>query len=170
MKIMQMAVLPIIVLFFGLTGQSQDFEVPENTSFTSATDYKNAENDVIKAINWIENTPLNVQENKRKATIAYLMKWMTGTPHVSIEVMPYVVNLTKVNPELLMIFLNGWTKYVLENNDGRDDKLGPNVAGIRSLIRVYVSNKDTGIKKVRQIEILLRMDEEQLEGWVRNNI
>ena len=166
----QLLLTLFILCSMSLTVKAQDFEIPKDITLEAPEDYKKYNQDVIDGITWLENTPLNEQESKRKNTSAFLMLWMTGTPTVSIEVSSYVVELTESNPDLLITFLGGWTKYVLENpNDS--DKFKGNLAGLKSILEVYKKNKKTGIKKERAVEKLIKLkSEEDLEKWLKKKL
>src|SRR5688572_22517769 len=95
-----------------------------------------SEKKVISTINWLEDTPLDQDTEKRKSQYALLMGWLTNSPTVTIELDALVVSFTEKNSDLLMIFMGGWTKFCLENNYS-NDKVKGNVAGIKSAIKVY---------------------------------
>jgi hypothetical protein len=59
---------------------AQDFEVPENVKLEKAEDYAPYEQDVIKCVNWLINTPITEQKSKRKDANAFLLKWINGSP------------------------------------------------------------------------------------------
>jgi hypothetical protein len=55
----------LILIIFSAT--AQEFEVPKDYSLKKKEDYTKYEKDIIACINWLEETPLNQQEQKRKA-------------------------------------------------------------------------------------------------------
>jgi len=120
---------------------AQDFEIPKNIKLDKAEDYAQYSDDVVKAVTWLENTPIETQTNKRTMASAFLMQWMTGTPTVSIAVQAFQVALTEKNPDLLLNFLGGWSKFAIENPSQKDDALAANLAGIKSILTVYKNNK-----------------------------
>jgi len=48
------------------------------------------------------------------------MAWLTNSPKVTIEMDAKTVTFAKKNPELMMIFMGGWTRYVLQNGYSKD--------------------------------------------------
>jgi hypothetical protein len=109
---------------------------------------------VIATVNWIENTPVDEQEDKHKMQYGLLVGWLTNSPTVTIALHEYVMDYTKKNSELLIIFMGGWTKYTLEN-DYSTDAVKCNVAGLRSMIKVYKTGK---LKKDKEMQKLVDLD------------
>jgi hypothetical protein len=127
-----------------------------------------SEKKVINTINWLENTPLDQEVNKRKIQNAYLVAWLTNSPTVTIEVNSRILTFTKKNSELLVTFMGGWTKYCLENNYSTD-LVKCNTAGIQSAIKVY--KKGIAIKKDKAMEKLIELDDKgALEKWVAEQL
>ncbi|HHC79245.1 MAG TPA: hypothetical protein ENK46_05135 [Flavobacteriia bacterium] len=170
MKIQKFTLAILFLLFISQTLFSQEFTIPKNVTLKSDSDYKKYENDVLQGINWLENTPINQQVAKRKKVSAFLLQWMTGTPSFSIKMQSFQMELTEKNPDLLISFLGGWAKYALENPADKDNELAANIAGFESLIKVYTSNKENGIKKDKKVEKLAKLDKTGLEKWVRKKL
>ena len=149
---------------------SQEFTIPNDVKLDSPEDYKKHEADILNCINWLENTPVNQNPEKRTKANAFLMLWATGTPTVTIEMQSFQLDLTKKNSGLLMTFMGGWIKHSIENPNEKNNTLANNIAGINSLIKVYSSNKGDGIKKDKRVEKLVKMNEDELEKWVVEKI
>ncbi len=149
---------------------AQDFQVPTDVNFQTDQDFKNAEVDVVKAVNWLENTPVNMETDKRKDVNSFLMKWMTGTPNVSIELAQFQTDLTDKNPDLLMIYMAGWSKYAIENPSESSNKLECNLAGVKSVLKIYSNNVGKGVSKNKKIEKMLKMNDEELKAFVVKEI
>jgi hypothetical protein len=163
-------VYPLAILFcLYLHSNAQDFNVPKDITLVVAEDYAKYEKDIISCINWLENTPLNVDEQKRIEANAFLMKWLTGSPTVSINLdADIVVKCTDKNPQLLMLFLAGWTRYSLENGYSKDQQKGY-FEGFKSMIKVY--KKGISIKKDKDLENIIEIyDNGDLEKWISENI
>jgi len=166
MKSQKSLITLFLTILFIQLGFSQEFNVPNNVKLDSAEDFKKYEADILNCINWLENTPVNQNSNKRQNASAFLMMWATGTPTLTIEMQSYQLDLTKKNPGLLMDFMGGWIKYVIENPTEKNNTQAGNIAGINSLIKVYSANKDNGMKKDKRIEKLMKLDESDLQKWV----
>lgn len=148
--------LLILILLISVQSFAQEFRVPENYTFKSKEDYYTYEKDVIEGINWLVNTPISSNTAKRKEVNAFLMKWLSGSPYVTIELSQDIVTFMDC-PDCLMVFLGGWTKYALENKDN-SNKIKGNLAGIESLIEFYKKNQDA-LGKNKAIQKYIKLQE-----------
>ena len=147
---------------------AQEFEVPKNYVLKTNEDYSKYENDILKCIDWLINTPIKTQEDKRKEANTFFLAWLTGCSSVSIEIKTEIVNFTKPNADLLMIFMCGWTKFTLETKD-KDNKIMGNQKGIEAVIDFYIKNKED-LKKDKNVEKYIEMKEEgKLEEYISKN-
>ena len=127
-------------------GQNLLSEVPKTKE-----EFIASEKNVVATIDWLETTPFNQEENKRLKQKALLMVWITDSPTVTLEINAAILTFTKKNPDLLLTFMGGWTKYSLLNNYSTDQIQG-NLAGLKSVIRVY---KNLSLKKDKEVEKLI---------------
>ncbi|MBZ4191995.1 hypothetical protein [Niabella beijingensis] len=126
------------------------------------------EPEVINVIDWLENTPLDQDADKRKYMNALLVGWLTNSPTVTVEVDSKVAPMSKKNPGLLPIFLGGWIKYSLQNAYSKD-AVKCNLAGIKSVIKIYKAGN--GIRKDKDIEKLVALDNKnELETWIASRL
>lgn len=147
---------------------SQTFEVPADYQLKTVQDYDNYEKDVIEGVNWILATPLSEQKEKRAEVNAFLLKWISGSAKVHVEVKPEIVTFMSSSPDLLMLFLGGWTKYSLESSDF-DNKVNGSLAGIESVIEFYTKNKEF-MSKDKNVEKFIKMkDKGTLKEYVEKN-
>lgn len=142
----------VLLLFVTATVTAQEVEIPNNVKLEKAEDYKENEQLVLKSIAWMQNTPLDENPLKRKQVNAFLLKWMTGSPTVSIELVSGIVPVEC--GDCLLTFMYGWTKYSLENNYAKD-KIDCAVAGAEHTIEFYKKNKDA-LGKQSDIEKLIK--------------
>ncbi|GFZ93403.1 hypothetical protein GCM10011531_26800 [Aquaticitalea lipolytica] len=170
MKNLKLLFAFMLLFFVFTTINAQDFQVPKNYTLKVADDYKKLEKDVVDCVNWLENTPINKDENKRTDANAFFMQWITGSPDVSVAISSYVLDLTEKNPTLLITFMGAWTRYAIENPEDQDSFNG-NFAGLKSIIKVYTNNKDSGIKKDKNVEKLLKLEtDDDLKAWLTKNL
>lgn len=126
-----------------------------------------SEKKVLGTIDWLETTPFDTEKDKRTKQNALLIAWLTDSPTVTLEINADVLTFTKKNPELLMTFMGGWTRYCLQNNYSKDAVQG-SLAGIRSAIKVY---KNQSLKKDKELEKLIDLDKKsELESWVQEKM
>jgi hypothetical protein len=160
--------LPLL-LFLGLaiyTGATaQSFAIPDSLPKTKA-DFINSESEVIKMVDWYESTPMDMEQNQRKSAGLYLMSWISSSPTVTVNLNAKVVPMTKKYPELLVGFMGGWARYSLQNNYSKN-VVQCNMAGIRCMVKMYMSNLDHGMKRNKDIENLEALDQNGgLEDYV----
>jgi len=148
---------------------AQDFEIPGNYEFTTKEDYARYEADILKSIEWLTHTPVGTQPEKRLDVNAFLLKWLAGSPDVSVEIKTEIVNFIDPNPELLIIFICGWTKYSIETKDNKN-KLTGNLKGIESVMDFYTRYKEN-MKKDKNVEKYIKMKEKgTLEEFIKKNV
>jgi hypothetical protein len=156
----------LMTIAFGI--YSQDFEVPKNYKLDKAEDYAPYEQDVIKCFDWLMKTPINEKTAKRKEANAFLLKWLSGSPNVHLEIKQEIVTFMGTSPDLLMIFMGGWAKYSLESKDF-NNKIAGSLAGIESVIEFYTKNKGL-MPKDKNVEKYIKMkDKGTLKGYIEKN-
>jgi len=167
MKTIKTALSFLLVLGISSVTFAQTSELLDQLPNTKE-EFVASEKKVISTINWLEDTPLDQNTDKRKSQYALLVGWLTNSPTVTIEINSRVLTFTKKNSDLLLIFMGGWTKYCLENNYSSDNLKG-NIAGIKSAIKVY--KKDIGMKKDKAMDKIIALDEKgELEKWVAEQL
>lgn len=160
----------LIFTFFLFSIQSvfaQEFEVPDIKIYENPEEYQEDEADVLKCIEWLENTPIKGNEEKRKNAGAFIMVWAIGTPDYYIELNEITSELTKKNLELLYVFMGGYVKFCIENTKQKDNVFAATLSGVKSVMKVYENNLKKGIKKNKTINKLLVLSNAELEKWVR---
>lgn len=158
----------IILLSIAVNLSAQEYKIPDNVKYSKEADYTTYEPEVLKTIDWWMNTPLNVQPEKRREATDFLIMWLTGSPSVSVEIKTEIMNFAKPNPELMMAFMWGWTKYAIETKDS--GKVASNIKGIEAAIDFYTKNREF-LKKDKAIEKYIRMKEDgKLEEYISKNV
>jgi len=157
----------ISLVTFCYQAKAQEFEVPENYVLKETADFEKYEKDIIACANWIENAPLNKDEQKRTEANSFLIQWLTGTKTVNINLNADIT--TKYfdkNTQFIVIFMAGWARYSLENNYSTDQQKGY-YEGFKSVINVY--KKGIGIKRNTDLDKLIKIyDKGELENWIKD--
>jgi|SRR5450755_2837417 hypothetical protein len=83
-------------------------------------EYTASEPYVINSINWLETTPIDQEVDKRTSQKTLLLGWITISPEVTIDLDGKLTPFAKKNPELLIMFMGGWTRFVLQNSYSKD--------------------------------------------------
>ena len=155
------------LLFFVTTISAQDYT--KGYKFDNKEDYASYEPQVKETINWILQTPLGKDGSKRKDANAFLIAWLTGSPTVSVDVNTDFITFFKANPELLVIYIAGWTKYSLDNGYSKD-KLQGYKAGIETSVEFYKKNKSY-LKKDKEVEKFDKLIEKgKLEDEIKKKL
>ena len=159
--------LCLLILALGvITLRAQDYQIPKNYELNKAEDYAKYEQDVIKTYDWLMETPVSSQPEKRKEACAFLVKWISGCPNITVDIKPEIVTFIETNPEQLIIFMGGWCKKALETKDYTNKEQG-NFAGIEGVIAYYTKNKDL-LKKDKDVEKYIKMKEKgTLKDYVK---
>ncbi|MFK7771498.1 MAG: hypothetical protein AB8F94_05130 [Saprospiraceae bacterium] len=148
-----------------LFSQTIDWEKWKEVKLEEAKDYENIEPEILELIDWLGNHSLDHQ--KRTNANAHFVKWISGSANVTIELNPYVLEYSKKNTDFMILFMAGWSKYVLENPDKKEDKKGGNLAGINFFLDFYTKGEDFGVRKDRKIVKLLKKREaRKLEKFI----
>lgn len=163
---MKKIILTLLVSFVFVGLYAQDFKVPADYDFKSEG-YEKYNEEILQACDWLMNTPINKKMSKRKEVNTFFIEWLTGCTHVSIGLDARIVNFTEKNPDLLIIFMTGWTKQVLNTNDNKD-RIKGNLAGVEAVIEFYLKNKDY-LQKDKNVEKYIKMrDKGKLEEHIES--
>lgn len=155
---------------FGLSmlSHAQVFQIPDPVHLNEAEDYAQYEEDVVACANWLLSTPLNQEAQKRRESNAFLLKWLMGSPSVTIELNPRVVTFMESSPELLIIFMAGWANYVLTTSEF-DNKLKGNLAGLEFVMQFYQANG--AMLDDKHVEKYIRLHQKgKLKAYLKRHI
>lgn len=132
---------------------AQSFEVPQNYRLNIKDDYTFYEPDIVKCVDWLITTPVNQEKEKRKEASAFLLKWVSGSPNIHINLDVNILQNIKDDkvPDYILIFIGGWVKDAIETNNRQntmrqsvgdmDGLLAGNVAGFEAVVSFYNNNK-----------------------------
>jgi hypothetical protein len=164
-KLLFASILSFLAISF--TASAQTYEVPKDYVLKVKEDYPKYNDDVVKTVDWLQQTSWAEQTDKRKEASAFLIAWITGSPDVSVEIGSALLKLADKNKELLITFMGGYTKYaILHKSDF--DKNQANVFALRAMIEKY--NNEPTRKKDSAMEKLIKMDKDgKLEEWVKTD-
>lgn len=156
----------IVAFMFASTEQVLGQELL-NALPSTKEEFVASEKNVLATIDWLEITPFDKEEEKRMAQKALLVGWITNSPTVTLEINAGILTFTKKNPDLMIIFMGGWTKFCLQNNYSQDNIQG-SLAGVKDAIKVY---KNLSLKKDKEMEKLIELEDKgELENWVKSKM
>jgi hypothetical protein len=159
---------PFLLLAFGLvltgTAVAQTYQAPTGYTLKAPADYARYDTQVIESVNWLEATSPTKETEQRQSTNQFLMQWMTGTPAVSVQLQEYTAEITAKDPNLLMLFLGGWSRYQLQHPEAKDAVL-LNTEAVKTVLKGYQTG---GYKRNKKIESLITLnDKGTLADWVK---
>jgi hypothetical protein len=157
-----------VSLFVSFQAIAQDFTVPVDYKLVAKEDYAPYEKDVVAASKWLQATPLNEQEAKRKETSAFVIQWISGSPTVNVTIYSIIMDLEKKNPGMLVIYMAAAAQYVLETKDRENNKAQEKFA-LELMSKVYASNKT--VSKDKKMEKLTKsIADGRLDEWMKDNL
>ena len=127
----------ISLAFLGFKAAAQEYDVPKHYAFKSNEDYKLYEPQIVKTIDWLEKTPWTEQVRKRDEAKAFVLKWIDGSPEVTISLNAELVHLAKNNPELLGSYMYGYAKYCIQHKADFDDTKAK-MAGVKAICVAFI--------------------------------
>jgi len=160
----------LVILFLGLApiAQAQKFDVPENYQFNDKSDFEKYEPDFLKAVDWFERTPYNEQRLKRREVANFIMDWIEGCPYVVVETSDDINELGANNNDLLIMYLAGYAKYVLQSHM-LGAETSARMAGMKALLAKY--QKDKAFIKDKHVERLAKLDQQgELGAWLAEEL
>lgn len=155
----------LFLSFAALTVSAQEAEVPQNYVLESDNDFQKYEPDAIRCIDWLLLTPCALQPEKHAAVNEFLLKWISGTPAVTVEINSQVVNFMDKNPILLVVYMAGWTRYALADK-GNQNLLSGTLKGLEAVMNFYLKNREQ-LKRDKNVEQYLKLKE---QGALENTI
>jgi hypothetical protein len=166
MKKFQLTIL-LALLITGFKATAQNSPVPAGYSLKEKDDYAKYAPDVIKTIDWLQETPWADVPDKKKEANAFVVAWITGSPTVNLNInSDDIMKLCTKNGELLMSFIGGYVKYYLQNKDGSESLA--NLAGVKAILTKYQSQPDH--IQDDNVDHLIQMQKDgKLDDWVKTS-
>ena len=162
----------IILTFFTISvclfAHSQTFDVPDY-KFDSQEDYDNYEQDIVKCVDWLVNTPANQQSKKRKEANRFLTLWATGTESFTIRINADITPNVVKSADLMLMYMGGWSKYGIVNKENYNE-LDAYIAAIETAISFYSNNKSI-LEKNKDMENFIKMKKNgTLEKYIKEKV
>jgi len=155
MKIFKNFIFLFLCLFStSLVAQNLDWEKLREIQLENKEDVDQFEKHIPSIIEWLNNHSLT--HSDRPNINAIFIFWLEKTSTLTVTLESYVLDYTKENPDFFLLFMTGWTIYVLENPTQKENALKCNLAGVNSILDFYKKGKDFGVKKDRKVSKLLK--------------
>jgi Tfp pilus assembly protein PilF len=143
------------------------FSTPARTTGTTTVTGEQADEatQAVEWFDWLYNTPVGAEPEKRKKVNADLILWITNTSLVTVEVKEKIVPYMDQG-ECLVIYLGAYAKYVLRNSN---NVVEANQYATTHVLDFYEKNRDA-LGPNKGAEKLLRMRKEgKLEDYIKAN-
>lgn len=146
---------------------AQELMVPSPEALREKSDYPRYQETFLKSVDWLLEQGLDAEG--RASVNAFVLAWVSGTDAFHIELKSYVMDLTRRNPDLLMVFLGSWGKFALQHPEEKTNQLVCNQYALRQLLYFY--EKASPINKDKDLDRLLRWREKgKLNRWLKKQL
>lgn len=120
---MKQTCLLLLLAFFGFTSFAQSSIDYASIKMDKKEDFTEEVNKAaLQASSLLLSLPLAKDNPQRVEAFQYLMRWMSGSPDYSFDIDETATNISKVNEDLLVVYLAAMSKYALENKEQANDK------------------------------------------------
>lgn len=150
----------------GTLSFAQSFEVPQNVQLETATDYAKYEQDVVRATDWLVGTNLDMERARRKEVGTFLVKWITGSPDITVELNNGIGDLYGQNTDLLLIYMAAYSKYCIQHKNAA--KFDAVKAAVLTMAEVYT--KGIRIEKTAEMEKFIKLNDAKRDKYIREQL
>lgn len=164
----QLITFTIASILTATTAFAQDYTPPKDPKLKKADDYAKYEEDVLKCIAFLEETPINEKVQQQKEADAFFFQWLSGAPNVSITLYEYVTKFADVYPQYMFTFFGGATKMILENKETKFTEEEIQMGGLKAVIAKYQKDKES--KRDKLLDKLSKMDDDKLLTWLQGQM
>ena len=155
--------LSILPLLFSLHGFGQDYFYLEEVRLKKKTDFIENKHEVIKAVAYLLNTPVDEKNMDRKACTRFIIKYAQKTPFLTMTIDASLSKVYQGNPALLEMYMGLWLKSAL-NNENKSDAFHEEYA--YEQLSQYCAN-DNGVVKTEIVRSLITAGEKgDINNWI----
>ena len=133
---------------------AQEITIPE-VDYRTEADYTAQNEKVIEVVDHLQRFPADVYASRRKEAVTYLVKWLTGTPDVTVEIHQFALPYLKYG-ESMAIFMGSYAK--LDLQDPEASEYEKNLTALESVAEYYLDNTDV-FGRDKQLDKLVKMQE-----------
>ena len=143
----------------------------DTIEFTTKSDYVKYNSEIINCANWLKETDLNRELDKRRVLNKLTLKWLLGdNPNIKfkLSVNSNVLEMMSENPQLLSLYFALVGKYILDNPTNLNN-FNATKAGLIGCVEVY--QKNIGIIRTKMLEELIyAYTNTQLDKFIVENL
>lgn len=157
----------VIFLQFNLVNAQKAFEVHQYTKAISKQDSVKIENDLLVVSNWLIESDLDKEPEKRKKANALVLQWYIDNITLNITLVEKLAEINEGNADLLLVYFAGFSKYYIKNKKDFS-KLNATRSGLTSVLQVY--NKGLNVTKSGGLDKLTKINaENKLDDFIKEN-
>ncbi len=145
---------------------AQQFSLPIMPEKMWPSDYANYENDVLNCCNYLLGTDPQFNMPKHEECASFLVRWLSGTPDVSVLIHPSLVDIK--NSQLLLAYMAAWTRQALTNK-GDAPLLYAQVA-TEEMLNYYSKYKDNIGKSKLTKKLLKEQQNGSLASYITKSL
>ena len=128
-------------------------------------DYKAAEPDVIKAVNYLFNSKYDKDDLERLYAIEFVMKWMGGTPDYTFELHDKLSKPFIGETDLVGLYMAAMAKYALQNKATTPPATTVGLNAVKMIIE-YSNKPSNNLKQTSEMKkIASAMQKGSLEKY-----
>lgn len=130
--------------------------IPDTLVLEQRWSYNQYTHLVIPTIDWLQNTPLDSNNELRRRHDNFLMFWLQKNEDVTVNMPEYLLKFQNAHRELYFIYAGGWIKFALEtgNRDFRDCA----IAAVSGVLNFY--KEDMGVPDNEYLNHLVKLQEQ----------
>ena len=155
--------LPLLLALGTTLVQAQDFTIP-TVDYSDEASYRAQEQNVVDAVDYLINNPVNRKPAKRQAVNSYLLEWVTGTPTMTISLSQEVAPFMECG-DCLLLYMGAYAKETIVNAGG--SVADHNVAAVNTVLDFYEKER-AALGKNKEAEKFLKLRKKgKLEARIR---
>ena len=131
----------LLVLFLSVAQcYAQTLPSLKNVKLNKKVNYIETEPLVIKVVDYLYATPIDKKNPSRTEAGQFLINWMNGTPVHYFYLEEKQTDFFNTDSDLMLVYMAGFTKYVLQNPSVKDQKIL--VLGAMGLTLPYLDKQE----------------------------
>lgn len=156
MKKLLFALLFALVANISLAQNLPDYDA---IKLENKEDYDSAaEAAALQAADFLFSTPMEKNSLDRLQSLAYIIKWMSGTPAYTFSLDAQAIKFAKKDNDLLGMYMAAMTKFVLENKADSKDQNKIKLHAVKMIIS-YVKDEKNKVKINGELKKAIEADE-----------
>lgn len=171
-QMVKLFVVTLIALL--LSGGSLDAQaspcppLPKSERWKAAADYTASRDSVVRVLQWLCRTPLNLKPAERSEANACVLIWLSGTSDVTVSVRTAAMPFLEDDEELIYPVIHGMALYQLQHPREKNEVV-LHAQGLAVL--ADLAEQSESLSRARYLRALLRAHRRnQLEDFVKENL